>query len=123
MASNLARMEFEPISFERAHRYGGISNAARLHTLHISPVRHFVQDDSMALLIAPDATDALIEVGVAEWPGVTDIVHMSPADTHLDEAGRALEIFLDMLDATFAANHTYLLANKCEGASAHPTTL
>lgn len=65
----------------------------------------------MSLFIGPDATDAFVQVGVAEWSGVTDIVHMSPADTRLDEAGRNLEIFLDMLDA----NHTYLLADKYEG--------
>lgn len=50
------------------------------------------------------------------WEKHLDIVHMSTADTPLDEAGRTLEIFLDMLDANLAANHTYLLADKYEGA-------
>lgn len=50
------------------------------------------------------------------WEKHLDIVHMSPVGTPLDEAGRTLEIFLDMLDATLAANHTYLLTDKYEGA-------
>lgn len=54
------------------------------------------------------------------WGKHLDIVHMSPADTPPHEAGRTLEIFLDMLDAKLAANHTYLLADKYEGALSTP---
>ncbi|MBV1777683.1 SIR2 family protein [Paeniglutamicibacter sp. ABSL32-1] len=54
------------------------------------------------------------------WEKHLDIVHMSPADTPLEDAGRTLEIFLDMLSARLAANHTYLLAHKYEGALSDP---
>lgn len=50
-----------------------------LHALRF-PVRHFVQDDAMTMLIGPDETGTLDEVGVIEWHGIIAIAHaMRPA--------------------------------------------
>lgn len=66
-------MESDPIILHSAHRHG-VPDAAMLHAL-CHPVRHFVQDDSMAMFIGPDETGTLLEVGVVEWHGVIAIVH------------------------------------------------
>ncbi|RAX46574.1 hypothetical protein DQ353_20035 [Arthrobacter sp. AQ5-05] len=71
-------MEFEPTILDSAHRHG-VTDAATFHALRF-PVRHFVQDDSMARFIGPDATGPLVEAGVVEWHGVIAIAHaMRPA--------------------------------------------
>ena len=71
-------MEPEPIILETAYRHG-VKDEAMLHALRF-PVRHFVQDDSMAMFIGPDQSGVLVEVGGIEWYGLSAIAHaMRPA--------------------------------------------
>lgn len=71
-------MEPEPIILDSVHRHG-VPDEVMLHALRF-PVRHFVQVDSMTMIIGPDSTGILVEVGVIEWHGVIAIAHaMRPA--------------------------------------------
>lgn len=57
----------EPIILESAHRHG-ISAMDMIHALRFS-THHISQSDDMVMFIGPDATGALIEVGVVTWWG------------------------------------------------------
>jgi len=71
-------VEFAPIILESAYRHG-VQDSAMLHALRY-PARHFVQDDSMVMVIGPDETGTPIEVGVVEWNGTIAVAHaMRPA--------------------------------------------
>lgn len=71
-------MDSEPIILEPAHRHG-VAEEDMFHALR-NEVRHYVQDDGLVMIIGPDRTGALIEVGLTDWYGDLAIAHaMRPA--------------------------------------------
>lgn len=70
----------EPIILPSAYRHG-VSEESVIHVLTY-PVRSFVQDDGMTMIIGPDFDGTLIEVGLIEWHGSAVVAHaLRPART------------------------------------------
>jgi len=66
----------DPVILESARKHG-VSDADMLHAYR-NPIRVFDLDD-LVMLIGPDQSGLLLEVGVAEAEGIEFIVHAMPA--------------------------------------------
>jgi hypothetical protein len=66
----------DPVILESARKHG-VSDADMLHAYR-NPIRVFDLDD-LVMLIGPDQSGLLLEVGVAEAEGIEFIVHAVPA--------------------------------------------
>ena len=66
----------DPVILESARKHG-VNDADMLHAYR-NPIRVFDLDD-LVMLIGPDQSGLLLEVGVAEAEGIEFIVHAMPA--------------------------------------------
>jgi len=63
-----------------AHRHG-VEEADIVHAVRFE-AWHVKQADDMVMIVGPDRTGTLIEVGVIEWHGLAAVAHaMRPART------------------------------------------
>jgi hypothetical protein len=69
-------MGVDPVILHSARKHG-IDDEDMLHTYR-HPIRVFDLDD-LTMLIGPDTTARLLEIGVAEAEGIEFIVHAMPA--------------------------------------------
>ncbi len=69
-------MEPEPVILESARRHG-IADHDMLHAYR-NPIRVFDGDD-LTMLIGPDQSGQLLEIGVASAEGLDFILHAMPA--------------------------------------------
>lgn len=66
-----------PIVLQSARRHG-VADDDVLHA-HRHPLRAFDLDDGLVMVIGPDRSGRLLEVGVAVADGLTFLVHAMPA--------------------------------------------
>jgi hypothetical protein len=66
----------DPVVLRSARKHG-ISDDDMLHAYR-NPIRAFAVDD-LVMLIGPDRTGRLLEIGVADTDGIDFIVHAMPA--------------------------------------------
>ena len=69
-------MSMDPVVLESARKHG-VSDDSMFHSYR-NPIRVFELDD-LTMLIGPDQSGRLLEIGVVEAEGTQFIVHAMPA--------------------------------------------